>query len=227
MAAKIGVLGGIGPEATGTYYLKLIAELQRRGYIDENGDFPQIIINSIPAPELVFEEIGDGDLEWYARGLRELDAAEPDFLLMVCNTIHLFFDEMKAAVRAPLIDLREALRAHLAGAGYTDIAILGTPETVTQGLYQFEEFRYHNPTADELAVLSEAIFRFNRNIERERQIETSLGIARRLLDDGAQAAVLACTEFAVMLGESDIPRVNTIDVLVDATIARLHPEAVS
>ncbi len=56
---KIGILGGIGPEATGHFYLKLIKRLQETGRIKRNTDYPQIIINSIPAPELVDEKIQD------------------------------------------------------------------------------------------------------------------------------------------------------------------------
>ena len=40
---KIGVLGGIGPEATGMFYLKLIKKMQADGLISCNGDFPQIL----------------------------------------------------------------------------------------------------------------------------------------------------------------------------------------
>jgi hypothetical protein len=60
---RIGVLGGIGPEATGEFYNKLIAKFQERGLIKTNRDFPQIVINSIPAPELIYDTISDEDLK--------------------------------------------------------------------------------------------------------------------------------------------------------------------
>ena len=54
---KIGILGGIGPEATGEFYNKLIKRLQEKDLIKSNKDFPQIFINSIPAPELIYDYI--------------------------------------------------------------------------------------------------------------------------------------------------------------------------
>ncbi|MBI4150221.1 hypothetical protein HY488_02335, partial [Candidatus Woesearchaeota archaeon] len=79
---RLGVLGGIGPEATGTFYLKLIAQLQNKGLIQRNEDFPQIIINSIPAPELIFDHIDEIDLLPYVQGIKELDAMKPDLIVM-------------------------------------------------------------------------------------------------------------------------------------------------
>src|SRR3989338_5655614 len=95
---KIGVLGGIGPEATGLFYLKLIKRLQDSGLIRDNQDFPQIIINSIPAPELIFDKVENTDLEVYENGIQELDKMNPDFIVMVCNTIHLYHQSLQSKI---------------------------------------------------------------------------------------------------------------------------------
>jgi hypothetical protein len=41
--------------------------------INSNADFPQIIINSIPATELTNETVSEEELKQYARGVKELD----------------------------------------------------------------------------------------------------------------------------------------------------------
>ena len=66
--------------------------LQENGHIKNNKDFPQIIVNSIPAPELIQETVSDSDLTPYVSGLRELDRFGVDVIVMVCNTIHPKFD---------------------------------------------------------------------------------------------------------------------------------------
>ncbi len=88
------MLGGIGPEATGEFYSKLIRSLQEKKLIKNNKDFPHIIINSIPAHELISHKISDEELKPYIEGLKELDKFGVDFIVMVCNTIHLFYDEL-------------------------------------------------------------------------------------------------------------------------------------
>ena len=92
---RIGVLGGIGPEATHEFYGKLIKELQERSLVKANRDFPQIVINSIPAPELVYESISDENLTDYVEGLKQLDGFGVDFIVMVCNTIYCFMTNCK------------------------------------------------------------------------------------------------------------------------------------
>src|SRR3989344_8151685 len=85
-SVKIGILGGIGPEATGEFYSKLIKELQKRKLIERNIDFPHIVINSIPASELVFDKIPDNDLKPYIEGLQFLDKSGADFILNAPET---------------------------------------------------------------------------------------------------------------------------------------------
>jgi len=104
--AKIGVLGGIGPESTKEFYGLLLEKMQHSGLIRENADYPHIIINSIPAPELTGREITEEQIAPYVEGVMELDSYGVDFIVVVCNTAHLFYDRLQKASEAPLIDLR-------------------------------------------------------------------------------------------------------------------------
>ena len=218
---KIGVLGGIGPEATGEFYNKLIIALQDTGIIKSNKDFPQIIINSIPAPELIYDTISDEELEPYIRGLKELDAFGVDFIVMVCNTIHLYHEMLQKHVNVQILDLKQELRDHLTKNDLSTTLVIGTPNTIRMGLYRFDGLNTFEPDDDEIKILTKSIFDFNRGINREKQIKNTKKICKKYIDSGAKTVVLGCTEFAVMLGnEEDIPKINTIDILVEATIER-------
>lgn len=217
---KIGILGGIGPEATGLFYLKLIEEFQVRGMIKSNADFPHILINSIPAPELIDDNIDYKDLDMYIRGLKELDSLRPDFIVMVCNTIHLFYDLLNNKVESELIDLREEVFRAIKKTRIKKITVIGTPNTIIKGLYRFDRIEYFNPSRSELEELSKAIFDFNRGQEKEKQKEKVISIVNRQLSLGSEAVLLGCTEFGIMLGNQNIPKINTMDVLVDAVIRR-------
>lgn len=81
--------------------------------VSSNCDFPQIIINSIPAPELVFNYPKEEDLVDYIEGLEFLENSEVDFIVMICNTIHLFRDRLQKYVNAPIIDIRKLMRRYL------------------------------------------------------------------------------------------------------------------
>jgi len=221
MRLKIGVLGGIGPEATGEFYLKLIRKLQEENMIRSNDDFPQIFINSIPAPELVFDKIKDSDLDMYYEGIKELNKFNPDFIVMVCNTIHLFISKLQVISKAQIIDLRMELRNYLFNENFNKVTIIGSPSTISNGLYEFSYFEYLNPDINEQKVLSDSIFYFNKGIDKEKQKNISLEIAKKYLSRVSEIIILGCTEFAVMLDSCDIPKINTIDLLVDSVIKRM------
>lgn len=217
---KIGVLGGIGPEASAIFYLELIKELQHQGLIKSNQDFPQIFINSIPAPELIFDKVNDADLNMYIKGLEELDKINPEFIVMVCNTIHLYHQKLQSKITTEIVDLRKEVYQKINNLEIKTITVFGTPRTITQGLYHFEGICYLNPNEEEIRELSQAIFYFNQGIEKEFQKKKVEGIARKYLSQGSQAILLGCTEFAVMLDDIDIPKLNTIRLLVESVIQR-------
>lgn len=219
---KIGVLGGIGPEATGEFYNKLIQELQKKGLIKNNKDFPQIIINSIPAPELIYEKISDEELQPYIDGLKELDKFGVDFIVMICNTIHLYYNLLQKEINAPILNLKTELRNLLKRNKIKSTFIIGTSNTIKQGLYKFEDVKSFEPNEMEIKQLTNCIFYFNKGINKQKQIMKVKRTCSKYLSLGAETVILGCTEFAVMLGKEDISKINTIDILVEATIRKFQ-----
>jgi len=217
---KIGILGGIGPQATGIFYLKLIDKLQAEGLIKNNQDFPQIVINSIPAPELIFDKIDNKDLDIYKKGLKELDEFNPDFIVMVCNTIHLYYDELQSEIKNELIDLRQEVYKKIKSLNVKSVTVFGTPSTINLGLYNFEGINYLDVSKDETQELSNAIFLFNKGFEKENQRRKVEVIAKKYLSKDSEIILLGCTEFAVMLDSSEIHKLDTIDVLVECVVER-------
>lgn len=220
-SAKIGVLGGIGPEATGEFYNRLIKRLQEKKLIKSNSDFPQIVINSIPAPELIYNKISNKELLPYLYGLKELDKLKVDFIVMVCNTIHLFYKELQKQVKTPILDLRKELKKLLIKKGIKSTLIIGTPKTIKHGLYEFDGISSFRPNEKEIKQLAKTIFKFNKGINKSKQIADVKKICNKYLKKGAETIILGCTEFAVMLNKENIPKIDTIDVLVEATINKL------
>lgn len=210
-------MGGIGPEASAEFYSKLLKKLQDSGLIRSNLDYPQIIINSIPAPELIQDLISEKDLDEYRRGLEELDRLKPDFIVMVCNTIHLYLDYLSRFVKAPILDLRNAVKNELINKNYKKIFLLGTKNTLKQGLYDFDSINSLVPSLAEQDNLEKAIFYYNSGIAKQKQKAIVEKICKKYLDLGAETIILGCTEFALMLEKSDIPKISTINILVDAT----------
>lgn len=211
-------MGGIGPEATGIFYNKLIKRLQEKRLIKNNRDYPQIFINSIPAPELIYDKISKKDLNIYIEGLKQLEENKVDFIVMVCNTIHLFYGKLQKEIKTPILDLRNELKKSLAENKIKTVTILGTPSTIKKGLYKFDGIKYINPSVKEMKQLTDSIFNFNKGNETNKQTEVVKKICQKYLEKGSEIVVLGCTELALMLSNKNLPTIDTIDVLVESTI---------
>jgi aspartate racemase len=196
--------------------------MQERKLIKRNSDYPQIIINSIPAPELIFDNISKNDLRPYDEGLKELDKFQVDFIVMVCNTIHLYHKKLQKGIKTPILDLRKELQNHLIKNKIKTVTVLGTPLTIKKGLYKFKGIKYQNPSAEEMKQLTETIFLFNKGVEKNKQIVTVKKICEKYLQKGAECVILGCTEFVVMLDNKKFPKIDTIDILINSTVDLLQ-----
>lgn len=151
-------------------------------------------------------------------GLKELEKHNPDFIVMVCNTIHIFHDYLSRQIDTKILELRSEVEFELKRRNIKQIFVIGTKKTLKTGLYNFDSVKYLMPNEEESNQLSQAILNFNKGFRRQEQINTTKRICKKYLNLGAESVLLGCTEFAVMLSEENIPKINTINVLVDATL---------
>jgi len=214
----IGLLGGIGPEATGEFYLFLIKKFQEKNLIRSNKDYPRIIINSIPAPELIYENISEKSLGPYIKGLKDLEKIGADFIVMICNTIYLFYEKLQKEIKIPIIDLRREVENYLLRNKIKSIVVLGSPNVIKGRLYNFERINCISLKDKEIDLLSNAVFNFNKGFDKIKQKVVVKRIAKKYLNRGIELIILGCTEVALMLKDEDMPKINPMDILAEAII---------
>lgn len=216
---RIGILGGIGPKASGYFYLRLIRLLQESGHIKSNHDFPQIIINSIPAPELVDLEIQKETLDQYIEGILELASIMPDFIVMACNTIHLFRDYLiDQTGYSKILSLRDIVKEHLdTQKNVSPLCVIGTPATVIQGLFDYPEYTYHNPTKEELSEIGHIIKAYNAGGNAQEARNRLMQIIQREQGQKVRTFLFACSEVSNLLRYKPIHSIDTFEVLIQAT----------
>ena len=181
-----------------------------------NKDYPRIIINSIPAPELISDKITAEQLKPYTQGIKSLEQFGADFIVMACNTIHLYHDLLQSKVDIPILNLKEAVKNALNSS--QTISIFGTPATIEGKLYNFKGITYLNPKGKDLKKLSRAIENFNKGSQRSKQIAGVGRLANKYIQRGSNIIILACTEISLMLEKSNIPRKDTLDILAEYTV---------
>ena len=206
---KLGVLGGMGPLATVDFLHKLVSLTPAK----DDAEHIPVVVSSEP------------QIPARARGILEGGAPSPlpallarrDFLVgadaraiaMPCNTAHYWFSELTAGLDIPFLHIVDAVIVALdAGRHHgAKIGLFGTQATVEGKLYEdplrdkgFECVLPADKIMNDLVLPGIARVKENRVAEARPMLREAV---ERLMDAGAEAVILGCTELPVGLDMDD------------------------
>lgn len=230
-ARMLGVLGGMGPLAGATFMqrLTLLTPADR-----DQDHIPSILWSDPRVPDRTAARLSGGEdpLPWLLRGIAGLEAAGCGAIAIPCNTAHGWFEGMQAATRLPILHIVEAAADELLRLGIPagPIGLMATKGTLAMRLYQNRlEGRGYDcllPTEAEMdRVVMPAIELVKANKVAESYAPLA-ETARRLIERGARAVVLGCTEIPLGIAAGPalpFPVADTIDALARAAIAWAKP----
>jgi len=91
MTKLIGILGGMGPQASAALYDRINQLSAKRSSPARNADFPHMLISNLPVPDLISDKDAENKtVSMAAAEAERLDKAGVTNLFMPCNTMHLF-----------------------------------------------------------------------------------------------------------------------------------------
>lgn len=207
----LGVIGGMSWESTTTYY-----RLLNEGIRDALGGLHSapLLVHSVDfAGMAALQKAG----EWETAGARlaevarGLERAGAGALLLATNTMHKVAPAIEAAVDIPLLHIGDAVGQALRASGAKRAALLGTRFTMQEAFYrQRLEERFGIevllPDTESMAEIDRAIFaELCVGDFRSETRDFYLGVLEQLRNQGAQAAILGCTEIGLLLGDVDSP----------------------
>jgi len=222
---RIGVLGGMGPEAT----VALLQRVQGAILARDDADHVPLLVDLNPqVPSRIkhlIEKTGPSPGPVIADMAARLETAGAEALILPCNTAHHYAGFITDRVAIPFLNMPQMTCDALAGLvlSGSHIGILASPATNQTGLFQdflsdeglstlwpndeeivlatIQKIKTIGPTADDLALLQKA--------------------TDDLVDRGAAAILIGCTEFSLISSKlsAPVPIVDALDVLVKATLA--------
>ncbi|CAM4157355.1 Aspartate racemase [Kerstersia similis] len=208
----LGVLGGMGPLATIDFMHKVLdaTEAQR-----DQDHIPVVTacIPQIPDRTAAFRGEGDSPLAAMIESGRRLVEAGACLIVVPCNTAHLWFEPLQAALGVPMLHLVDAALDDAAALAGNDgrIGLLATDGTIASGLYvnrrpaSGQPMQWLLPTAREMVEWVMPGIAAVKAGEIAQGAEFLSQAAAALGKRGAQAVILGCTEIPVVLNGSNAP----------------------
>jgi aspartate racemase len=225
MHKTIGILGGMSPESTISYY-----EYITRVYTERFGDYgyPKIIIYSVsfqPYVDWPREERWDLVAQGLSEGAKKLEAAGADFIIIATNTMHLVFDQVQASVHVPMLSLLDAVGEAILSRGMKTVGLLGTQFTMEKTFYQEalaqKGITVLTPNAEDRRYVNAVIYdELVANQIRDESRAGFVAIIDKLAERGAEGIILGCTEIPLLVSEGDtpIPLFDTTTIHAEATL---------
>lgn len=222
-SARLGILGGMGPQATQVFYQRI---LDKTDAARDQEHVPTLIWSDTGMPDRT-KAILEGDSQGvYPRllsGARLLEREGCTVLAVPCNTSHYFADRLQGELDIPLLHMVRLSAAAMRERGCKRVGILGTDGTVRSGIYQKElsaqglEGVAPGEAAQRLTV-SIIYDEIKRGEKGSR--EKFAAVDRDLRARGCDGAVLACTELSVYKDYHGVPDfyLDAMDVLAQACI---------
>lgn len=222
----IGLIGGLSWESSAEYYRIINQATQRR-------------LGGVHSARTLMYSFDFGEIEaLQARGAWDtatrlmVDAAQrlerggADLLLICSNTMHRMAGEVEAAVAVPLLHIADPTAARIAAAGLRRVGLLGTAFTMEQDFYKGRlsskfGFDVLVPDAEDRQTVHRIIYdELVKGIVRPDSRDAYRRVIARLVDAGAEAVILGCTEIMLLVKPEDspVPVFDTTTIHAEAAV---------
>jgi len=222
---SVGVIGGLGPETTANFYLEVIFRCQQLN----DKQRPSVVVGSVP---LLFEIERDliahnSGIERYIPFLQEeakrLERSGVDFLVMPCNSLHVFIEEIRTAVAIPVLSIVEETISYLNSKDIKKVGLISTSATIENKVYESKlsesGIEYVTPVDEQRSKIDSIIQRLVSGEHLEEDRKFLIDTANSISEKDVSYVALACTDLQLLNPESEKVEIfDTMKILADSTV---------
>jgi len=224
----IGIIGGLGPETTSEFYLDIIFSCQKKNKTNR----PSILIASVPLPyeieeDAISKNVGiERCLPFLIDEAKRLEKTGANFIVMPCNSLHIFIKEIRNAVKIPVLSIVEETVKFLKKNNLNNVGIVSTSATIKNKLYEkaLEASRIGYKTPDDFQQAKLGKFILNlvtgqqKNSDREELIQIISDFEKKNVD----CVVLACTDLQLLIPKHPTLKIfDTMKIFADASVEEI------
>jgi aspartate racemase len=221
----IGILGGMGPEATADLFYRII----RATPVERDQDHIHVIIDSnskVPDRTPAILGTGASPIPILVETGKRLEKAGADFLIVPCNTAHYFLPEVQKELGIPILHMINLSSAYIS-MKYPDVrkaGLLASDGTVTSKLYH-DSYAKHGieivtPSESSQRDVMDAIYKYIKTGDLETGGELLHRVSLELIEAGSDSVLCGCTEVSLVLHDGDlsVPVVDPLQVLAEEAV---------
>jgi aspartate racemase len=207
----IGVLGGVGPQATMDFEQRLHRVAQQLIPQHGNGGYPPLVVYYLRRPPSLMDETGQPRLPLQPEP-QLLEAARQlgqlaDFLVITSNGVHVFQPQIAEAAGRPILSMIEVTVAEVVRRGWRRVGVLGLfrPQVYIQPL-EHAGIAWTTILADLQTPLNAAIFAVMEGRDNAGASAAAQQAVMALRAAEVDGVILGCTELPLLLrAELDAP----------------------
>lgn len=224
----VGILGGMGPEATWDLYRRIITIFQKKFDAKYDSDFPPISIYSLPLPDTVENLAPEEEIiSMLLEGLKKLEGTGASYIAVPCNSIFSYYNQMKNAIDVPIVNIMEETAKRASKNKFKIVGLLGTKLTIRQKLFEKpledRNLKLINPTTNQQVETTRVIMNILSGKKLNEDKTKLISIIKDLQSKGAEAVILGCTELPLLISQKDInlPLIDTTEIIAESVIKYL------
>jgi aspartate racemase len=221
----IGVVGGIGPQATMDFETRVHRAAQRRIPPRANGGYPPMVVLYHRRPPILLR--ADGSPEVPIRPDPELIdrvrrlGTMVDFLVITSNGAHMIAGEIEKASGRKVLSMVDVTLDEVRKRRWKKVGVLGMGEpTVYMKRLDALRIRYATLPPGDRARLDDAVLRLMEGREDAADRHVARNAVEKLRRESVDGVILGCSELPLLLGEvADQPDLlNPSQLLAEAAV---------
>ncbi|MCL7997880.1 aspartate/glutamate racemase family protein [Brucella sp. 21LCYQ03] len=220
----IGLIGGMSWESSQEYYRIINREVRARLGGTHSAKSLMWSMDFAEIEHLQHQGKWDELTKLMIEAAQNLEKGGADFILICTNTMHKMAADIERATSIPLVHIADPTAEKIKATGFSKVGLLGTAFTMEQNFYKgrlASKYGLDVLTPDDAdrktvhdVIYQELVVGDVRDVSREKY----RAVINRLVERGAEAIILGCTEIMLLIGQQDSP-VPVFDT------TRLHAEA--
>ena len=222
----IGLIGGMSWESSAEYYRLINEEVRNRLGSTHSAKSLMWSMDFAEIETLQHEGNWQALSEKMCQAAVSLERGGADFVVICTNTMHKLAEQVQACLNIPLLHIADATAKEITSKKIKKVGLLGTEFTMKQDFYKgrlADKFglEVFIPNDEDCQIVHRIIYQeLVAGIIRDESRQQYRQIIQKLVDAGAEAIILGCTEIMLLVSPADstVPVFDTTGIHAQAAV---------